>query len=202
MLRFTVVPIVASGIVGRIVFICTRQSTSALLASGPIIFVRKIPLAVVRKYLRQRVFQSIFSYRVLHAASWSFPRHVSFVQESTVLHYSRAYHSLCPLPLSIVRSFLFQCRRIIRIALHDPESSAASYVLVRCNCQKSFSFWYVCFPNRRGHPITDVRSHDFYELSCPSPILSIRTAIEPSSACVRSVRLSVWSSSSLRPRDR
>ncbi len=100
MLRRATVRIAASGIVGRIVFICTRQSTSVLIASALIIFVRKIPLAAVCKYPRQHIFLSVFSYRVLLAALWSFPRHTSFARESRVLiiaaHITAFIHCRCP----------------------------------------------------------------------------------------------------------
>ncbi len=201
MLWRAAVPVSASDIVGRIVFICTRQSTSALLASKPISFVCEIPLlwfANIRTNASFKASSLTASFPQCREAFRSM-RHSCESQE--VLHYSRAYHGLRPLPLSIVCGPHFQCHHVIRIPLRDQESSTATYVLVRRNCHQCFSFWYVHFPNRRGHPITDVRSRDLHEFSCLSPILSVRTAIEPSSACVRSARLSIFSSSSLHPRD-
>ncbi len=160
MLWRAVVPIAASGIIGRIVFICTRQFTTALLASGPIIFVRKITFAEVANASFKASSPTASSpqcRKAFHTA-----RHLRESQK--VLHYSRAYHGHRPLLLSTIRSPLFQCCRIIRIALRDPESSSATYVLVRHNCRQCFSFWYVCFPDYRGHPITDTRSRDLHEL--------------------------------------
>ncbi len=212
MLRHVTVPFTASGIVGRIIFICTRQFTSALLASGPTNFVREIPLAAVANA----------SFKASSPTA-SFPQRCKAFyathhsrESQKVFHYSRVYHNRCPLPLPTVRSPLFQCRRIIRIALHDPESSSAAYVLVHCNCHQCFSFWYVRFPDRRGHSITDAQSRNLHEprfgasaarppclrlcrqcVKSPNVYMSsvvVRVQfcqsalpIEPSSACVRRV---------------
>ncbi len=160
MLRRAAVPVAASGIIGRIVFICTCQFTSTLLASRPIIFARKIPLAAAANasFKASSPTTSFLQRReVFRAARYSH-------ESQKVLHYSCAYHGRCLLPLSTVRSPLFQCCRIIRIALCDPESSSAAYVLVCRNCLQRFIFWYVRFPDRRGHPITDAQSCDLYEL--------------------------------------
>ncbi len=160
MLQRAAVPIAASGIVGRVIFICTCQFTSILLVSGPIIFVRKIPLAAVANasFGASSPTASFPQCREAFHAT----RHSRESQK--VLHYSHAYHSHRPLLLSTVCGPLFQCRCLIRIVLCDPESSSAAYVLVRRNCCQRFSFWYVRFPDRRGHSITDARGRDLHEL--------------------------------------
>ncbi len=189
MLWRAAVPIDASGMVGRIVFICTRQYTSALLVSGPINFVCEIPLAVVAN-ASFKASSPTASFRQ-HCEAFHATHHSRKSQK--VLHYSHTYHSHRPLPLSTVRGSLFQCHRVIRIALRDPELSSAKYVLVRCYCHQHFSFWYVRFPDRRGHPITDTRSRDLHEprfgssAAHPPRLRLHRRCIKSPNVCMSSV---------------
>ncbi len=100
MLRCAAVPVVASGIVGRIVFICTHQYSSAFQASGSTISFAKFLSAAVREYPYRRVLLSVLFVlcpsrsitKLFHAA-----HHLMSCESQGKFRRSHAYHGFQPL---------------------------------------------------------------------------------------------------------
>ncbi len=123
MLRQAAVLIVASGIVGRIVFICTRQYSSVFLANGSTISFTKFLPAAVRKHPYRRVLLSVsFVLRPSRSVTKLFctTHHLTCClrvkENSAVVARITAFNHCCHPSFATP----FQCYCIIRSALRDP----------------------------------------------------------------------------------
>ncbi len=119
MLRRAAVPVAASGIVGRIVFICTHQYSSVFLASGSTISFAKFLSPAVREYPYRRVlFSVLFVPRPSRSVAKLFHamHHLTSRESQGKFCHSRVYRGFQPLlPFSFAAPF--RCYRIIRSGL-------------------------------------------------------------------------------------
>ncbi len=192
MLRRAAVPVTASGIVNRIVFICTRQYSSAFPASGSTISFAKFLSAAVRKYLYQRVLLSVpFVPRPSRSVAKFFraTHHLTSHESQGKFCRSRAYYSFQPLLPSIVRGPFpvppHHLQRLMRSQIRLLPCTFSHIV----TAVSAFPLWCAHFSNRRGHLVTDARSRDLRGLSCPSPVPPVCTAVNLSPVPVQSIRM-------------
>ncbi len=192
MLRRAAIPVAASGTVGRIVFIYTCQYSSAFLASGSTILFTKFLSAAVREYPYRRVLLSVpFVPRPSHSFAKIFrtTHHLMPYESQGKFRHSRAYYSFQPLLPSIIRG-PFPVPPHHPQRLTRPQIRLLPYTFSHVvTAVSAFSLWRACFSDRRSHPVTDAQSCDLRELSCPSPVPLVRTAVNLSPVPVQSIRM-------------
>ncbi len=192
MLWRAAVPVLASGIVGRIVFICTCQYSSAFLASGFTISFTKFLSAAVREYPYRCALLSILlvprpsrSIAKLFCAT----HHLTSRESQGKFRCSCAYHGFQPLLPFIVRGFF-------PVLPHHPQHLTRPQIrLLLCTFShfitavNAFPLWSARFSNHRGHPVTDAWSRYLRGLSCPIPAPPVSTVVKLSPVPVWSVRM-------------
>ncbi len=171
----------ASGIVGHIVFICTRQYSSAFLASGSTISFAKFLSAVVCEYPYRRVLLSVL-----------FVPHPS---RSVAKLFHTAHHlTSCDSQGKFRRSHVYHGPFLV-LPHHPQRLTRPEIRLLPCTFShvvtavSAFPLWHARFSDRRGHPVTDTWSRDLRGLSCPSPVSSVRMMVKLSPVPVWSIRM-------------
>ncbi len=192
MLRRAAAPVVASGIVGHIVFICTRQYSSAFLANGSTILFAKFMPAAVHKHPYRHVLLSVpfvpcpsdSVAKLFHTM-----HHLTLRKSQGKFRRSCPYHCFQPLLPSIV------CGPF-PVPPHHPKRLTRPQIRILPNtflrvvtAVSAFPLWRARFSDRWGHPVTDAMSHDLRRLSCSSPHPPVRTVVKLSPVSVRSIRM-------------